>query len=149
MSSQPARAALLADRRFTLIGITDEVCVCDLCGKEALKCTMLLCERDADGNEIGEVYFGRDCGAAALRWPVSADRAEKLVKGTARLSNDDQHRIWNAWRLSHDGRPTGPAKTSIGGVDVEIWDVFYGPFPTPGTWTPVQKGVKLCWRVAP
>ena len=47
--------------RPTLLGITDEVTTCELCGKNPLKRTYVL---DIDG-EI--VYYGSTCGSRALR----------------------------------------------------------------------------------
>lgn len=50
--------------RFSVEGITDEVTVCDHCGKKNLKRTVLLVD-----NETGdEVYFGTSCAAEALGW---------------------------------------------------------------------------------
>lgn len=131
--------------RFTLIGITDEVTTCDCCGKSDLKCTMLLQEYDADGNQSGEVYFGRDCGARALGWKVSADRAEKLVRGTARVSWDV---LFSAWSKSHCGAPTAPARVVVDGVALEVWDRFYGKLPAGRDWTRVAKDMHFYWRAA-
>ena len=47
--------------RPTLLGITDEVTTCELCGKNPLKRTYVL---DIDG-EIA--YYGSTCGSRALR----------------------------------------------------------------------------------
>lgn len=137
--------------RFRLEGITDEVDVCELCGKKDLKCTMLLVELDADGNELGEVYYGRDCGAAALGWNVSADRAEKLVKGTARVDWWAADKAWRAWneacyQAGHG--PTGPAPFVVDGVDLEVWDRFtLGRVPADAGWVQVAKDSRQYWRV--
>lgn len=71
---------------YTLLGIADEVNECELCGKSDLKCTMALRTHDADGNDTGEVYYGRDCGSRALGWTAGPARAEKIIKGEARLT---------------------------------------------------------------
>ena len=47
--------------RPTLLGITDEVTTCELCGKTPLKHTYAL---DIDGETV---YYGSTCGARALR----------------------------------------------------------------------------------
>lgn len=79
---------------FTLLGIDDEVTVCELCGKADLKCTMVLAQHDADGNTVAEVRYGRDCGARALGWRVSADRAERLARGeTVRFAYEPLYAI--------------------------------------------------------
>ncbi len=59
--------------KYTLIGYTDSVNVCDCCGKTELKGTFVL----ADEME-NELYFGRVCGTNALKW--SADTFNKEYK---------------------------------------------------------------------
>lgn len=129
---------------FKLLGIDDEVTTCDLCGKADLKCTMVLAELDADGSEVGVVRYGRDCGARALGWRVSADRAEKLVRGTATVRYAD---LSDAVR----GLPadySAPVRVQLDGVLLEVWRPFYlGSLPSG--WTPVNKAADLGWRVAP
>ncbi len=69
--------------RYTLLGVDDEVVVCEKCGKSDLKCTVVLGVLDADGNIDHEVRFGRDCAAKALRKPrtVTAAKMEKIARG--------------------------------------------------------------------
>ena len=145
-------------RRFRLLAICDDVTTCDCCGKQDLKCTMALEELDADGNAMGEVYYGRDCGARALGWSVTADRAEKMVRGTATFRFEDLDRIWRAFhRTVHNGPgipPTFPtfdcpAKGTIDGVEIEVWDPWRGPTPE-GKWTRVgsRRYARYDWRVA-
>lgn len=71
--------------RYVLLGVDDEVQVCDDCGKADLKCTVVLGVLDADGNIDHEVRFGRDCAAKALRKPrtVTAAKMEKLAREAA------------------------------------------------------------------
>ena len=68
--------------RYVLLGVDDEVQVCDDCGKADLKCTVVLGVLDADGNVEREVRFGRDCAAKALRKPstVKAAKMESLAR---------------------------------------------------------------------
>lgn len=47
--------------KFTLLGVTDEVTVCDCCGKRNLKVTVAL---ETEGGDI--LHYGRDCAGAAL-----------------------------------------------------------------------------------
>jgi len=64
---------------FKLLGITDEITVCDCCGKPNLKCTIAL------ENEHGEtVYFGRDCAGKALYGSKSAKNT-KIAESRARM----------------------------------------------------------------
>lgn len=44
-----------------IIGINDEVTACECCGRRGLKKTVILSNGD------GEVRYGKDCAAAALR----------------------------------------------------------------------------------
>ena len=67
-----------------VLGITDERCECECCGRKNLKCTVALDRCDAEGNETGDVtYFGRDCAAKALlgnNKAGSVDSVEKLAR---------------------------------------------------------------------
>jgi len=131
--------------RFTLLGIDDEVTTCELCGKADLKCTMVLSENDADGDGVGEVRYGRDCGARALGWKVSADRAEKLVRGTARI---DWWTIEKIWRATDGGcNYAGPAIGEIDGVSVKVWNRHYLG-TVPAGWTKIDKAGVFAWQVA-
>jgi len=130
---------------YRLLGIDDEQTTCDLCGKADLKCTMVLEALDADGNGSGEVRFGRDCGARALGWRVSAARAERFVKGTARLDYWTLHTANAAHVAAHGGQQVGAARIDIDGVTIEIWDAFYGRLPI-GTWMRPDKHTRLYWR---
>ena len=137
----------MPSNRYNLLAIVDDVTTCDCCGKAELKCTMALEELDADGNALGEVYFGRDCGARALGWRVSADRAEKLTRGTARM---DYHAISDAWRAhaSTERAYQSPAVVEIDGARIEVIHSSYlAPAEGQG-WTRQGKTDRLYWRVA-
>lgn len=57
---------------FQILGFTDEVTTCDLCGKPELKGTYVLQEYDATGGPIGDVvHFGSTCGRKAAGWTVA------------------------------------------------------------------------------
>lgn len=103
---------------YALLGIDDEVTVCELCGKQDLKATMVLAALDADGDEVAVVRYGRDCGARALGWKVSADRAEKLARGTARFTYDQIYHLLSAALAVGVGpnRATG----TVDGVRIEV-----------------------------
>ena len=61
-----------------VLGITDERCECDCCGRTNLKCTVAIDLCDADGNASGEVvYYGRDCAAKAIH---GNNRRESVAK---------------------------------------------------------------------
>lgn len=55
-------------RAYRLIGTTDEVTTCGLCGREDLKGTVMLAPLDPDGNDEGVDYLGSDCAARAAGW---------------------------------------------------------------------------------
>lgn len=57
-----------------LLGINDDVTTCECCGKQNLKCTVVLSSDDG----MGQVHFGRDCAAKALSpyRPKTAHRIE-------------------------------------------------------------------------
>lgn len=50
---------------YRVLGTTDEVTTCDICGKVELKGTIVLGVLDADGNVEAELYAGSSCGAKA------------------------------------------------------------------------------------
>ena len=68
--------------RYTLLGVDEEVTVCEHCGKADLKCTVVLGVLDADGNVEREARFGRSCAAKALRKPstTTANKMESLAR---------------------------------------------------------------------
>lgn len=66
-------------RAFQLVGLSEET-VCECCGKENLKLTVVLERVDADGNGVEFVKFGRDCAARALRMRVTAGRMETIAR---------------------------------------------------------------------
>lgn len=83
---KPALSTLLAGRvpsarpSYVLLGLDDEVTVCEDCGKADLKCTVVLGVPDVDGNVVAEVRFGRDCAARALGRRAGRGAAEKIEK---------------------------------------------------------------------
>lgn len=123
---------------FRLLGITDEICTCDLCGKTDLKCTMAL--ENLDTGE--QVHYGRDCGAMALGWKVGADRAQKIANGTARFTYDQLYDA-TAGRSSLYQSVVG----EIDGVKIEVRDFR----KVPAGW---NHGIKcsanyyMAWRLA-
>lgn len=67
---------------FQILGFSDEVTTCDLCGKAELKGTYVLQEYDATGGPIGPVvHFGSTCGRRAAGWTVAqwSSRAKSAV----------------------------------------------------------------------
>jgi len=77
--------------QYMLLGVDDEVQVCEDCGKSDLKCTVVLGVLDADGNVESEVRFGRDCATKALRKPstVKAAKMESLAREA------EYKRVWD------------------------------------------------------
>lgn len=56
-------------KAYRVLGTTDDVTACDLCGRQDLKSTVALQPLDPDGGDIGEaVYLGCDCAARATGW---------------------------------------------------------------------------------
>lgn len=61
-----------------LLGYTEEVTVCDCCGKSKLACTVVL---ETDAGEV--VHYGRTCAALALMGSKSA-RNVSIIEGRAK-----------------------------------------------------------------
>jgi len=68
---------------FRVLGTTDDVTACELCGKPELRGTVILGALDADGNVEGEAYYGSSCAAKAAGWTLKAVRA-----GVKRAADD-------------------------------------------------------------
>ena len=124
---RPSSEPELAASSYQLLGMDDEVDVCELCGKRDLKATMVLSALDADGDEVAVVRYGRDCGARALGWKVSADRAEKIARGTARFTYDQLYDLLDpamgrTARPGSDAVASGPnrATGTVDGVQIEV-----------------------------
>lgn len=64
-----------------LLGYTEEVTVCDCCGKSNLACTMAL---ETEEGEI--VHYGRTCAALALLGSKSAKNAS-IIESRAKAMN--------------------------------------------------------------
>lgn len=94
-------------KAYKVLGTTDEVTDCDLCGKPELKGTVVLVPLDVDGNEDGELsYFGTSCAAKAAGWTLKEVRAGiKAAKEEAlaaeRAANiaarEAETKAYNAW----------------------------------------------------
>ena len=70
-------------------GTTDEVTVCDQCGREDLRGTVRLVAVDAHGTEHGEMFAGSDCasklaGRSAARIRTEAKRADFAAESAAK-----------------------------------------------------------------
>lgn len=75
---------------FKILGTTDDVTECDLCGRVELKGTVVLLPVDADGGADGEaMYFGTSCAARAAGWTVREVTAGvKAVKAEERARQE-------------------------------------------------------------
>jgi hypothetical protein len=83
-----------ATKVFAVLGTTDAVTVCWLCGRDELRGTIALDTLDADGNRTGKiVYYGSSCGAKAAGW------TQKEFKAAVKVA--DQEKI-DAQRAARD-----------------------------------------------
>jgi hypothetical protein len=74
---------------YRVLGTTDEVTECELCGRQELKGTIVLAVLDADGNDEEVVYYGASCGAKAAGWTTPAVR--KAAKDADQAKRDAEH----------------------------------------------------------
>lgn len=63
---------------YRILGVNDEVTVCECCGKSNLKCTVVLTNGD------GEVHFGRDCAARAMAPKFGRPKTAEAIEKEAR-----------------------------------------------------------------
>jgi hypothetical protein len=69
----------MSDKTFRVLGTTDEVTECELCGRVELKGTVMLGVLDVDGNITETVYYGASCGAKATGWTTK--EVQRKAKG--------------------------------------------------------------------
>jgi hypothetical protein len=102
-----------ARRIFRVLGSTNDVTTCELCGRDDLRGTLVLEVVDADGNGTGELlHYGSDCGARAAGWTVAdmgkrvraAEKAAAEAEAAERnRRNREQHRAYAAHLISACG----------------------------------------------
>lgn len=107
-----------AHKVFRVLGTTDEVTMCELCGRDELKGTIVLDELDEDGNATGNiVYYGASCGARAAGWTTKevrkaaeqADDAKREVEREAQRAAFEANRAeWLAARDAWIAENIGP-----------------------------------------
>lgn len=77
---------------YRVLGTTDDVTTCEICGREELRGTIVLGVLDADDNVEAEIYAGSSCGAraagrtgrnAATKLRQEADAAARAVRDAA------------------------------------------------------------------
>lgn len=65
---------------YQVIGTTNDVTTCELCGRDELKGTVMLVALDLDGNPEGDPsYFGTSCAATAAGWTQGEVKARVAV----------------------------------------------------------------------
>lgn len=60
-----------------VLGISDEITTCELCGKQNLKCTVAL---DLTGDGSDPVHYGRDCAGMVKYGKKSPGNTAKVVR---------------------------------------------------------------------
>lgn len=54
---------------YRILGTSDDVTVCECCGRSDLKSTVVLAALDAGGVVAAETYYGSSCAAKAVGHP--------------------------------------------------------------------------------
>lgn len=65
-----------ARKVFKVLGTTQDVTTCDLCGRDELRGTVRLGALDVDGNVEDVVHYGSACGAKAAGWTTQEIRKQ-------------------------------------------------------------------------
>jgi len=92
-----------------VLGISDEVTTCELCGKANLKCTVAL---DLTGEGSEPVYYGRDCAGMVKYGKKSSGNTVKVVREfedeqrvakeqERRAARDAEFARWDAFLKAH------------------------------------------------
>ncbi len=100
---------------YRVMGLTDEVTTCELCGKPELKGTVVMAPLDAEGNEDGDYcYFGVSCAAKAAGWTVrdvragikrAADEERERKEAARRAVSQAEQEFLRNWYVEHYGTP--------------------------------------------
>lgn len=91
-------AANTTRRIFRVLGTTDDVTTCELCGREELRGTTVLEALDVEGNGTGELlHYGSSCAARAAGWSTrevvtAAKAADDARREAERRAAADAHR---------------------------------------------------------
>lgn len=75
--------------KYERLGVTDERTDCDCCGRQNLKATVAMLDRESD--EI--VYFGRFCAARAEGWGVKQSDGGRLVTQVKKHAEEVRRRL--------------------------------------------------------
>lgn len=113
-------AATRPVKAYRVLGTTDDVTTCELCGRVELKSTVALQPLDPDGGADGEpVYFGSDCAARAAGWTQKEVRKAAGAADRARVEAERQRRNAIDWYVSND-RDVQRARAAVLTVDLGI-----------------------------
>lgn len=112
---------------YTVLGTTDEVNVCDCCGRKDLKGTVAL--RPADGSM--DVFFGVVCAARAT------GRQAKEIKAAAKSADDHKRSVEEAKRQAA-GRVQDALWQAFLDVQVPVLKARAGDPPTVNRFLQIQ-----------
>jgi len=104
---------------FAVLGKTDHVTTCWLCGRDELRGTIALDVLDADGNRTGKiVYYGSSCGAQAAGW------TQKEFNAAVRQAEQDKVDAARADREAESSRYCAARDAwSLETYGCDIWSV--------------------------
>ena len=108
----------IAGNKFRMIGVTDDVTVCDCCGRHNLKKTIVLTDSEDVFPDSAEVYFyGQDCAQTALRFKkyyTKKQMFEKAAIAAAEQKNKEQNNLIDGRKVVLiDGRYCLPNQTCL------------------------------------
>jgi hypothetical protein len=107
-------------KAYRVLGTSDDVTTCELCGRAELKSTVALQPLDPDGGADGEaVYFGSDCAARAAGWTQKDVRKAAGAADRARAEAERQRRNAIDCHVSND-RAVQQARAAVSTVDMRI-----------------------------
>lgn len=103
---------------FKVLGMTQDVDICECCGKTGLKRTVILGALDADGNVMADVYYGTRCAALALQYRGTGRSLEVKAEHAQRAAEEARRREVHVVcenPLEEDGRTVIWVVESVGG----------------------------------
>ena len=100
-------------RVFAVLGTTDDITTCELCGRSDLRSTVVLDVLDAEGMKTGDlVYYGSDCAGRAAGWTTREVNqrirdAQRREREAARAAREERSRRENEAFIAWCARELG------------------------------------------
>lgn len=128
-----------------ILGTTDEITTCDLCGREGLSHTVVIDHLDAEGNRENELnYYGSDCaskvflGKKDAKLARSIEREAREADKAKREAEADARRAEAGKRFQEENAGFYAWATETYGVKIANFGDIYDNLKAVGRKSPYQ-----------